>query len=149
MRSWSIRLAGKLLLNRRKLVWALPGNTCGRPYTENWPVPLTYVRSCTRYYLGRSFGIDSWKNLKKIWKKKFFFENFSQNHLLLPYILDFENLSKSITRKILVVGIYGRSPLFRLIERKNLSPHWPSLVELYAWGSNFTKIALNSFGAPL
>ena len=46
----------------------------------------------------------------------------------------------------MVVGIYGRSPLFRLIERKNLSPHWPSLVELYGWAPNFCEISLASFG---
>ena len=30
---------------------------------------------------------------------------FKKPNVLLPYILDFENLSKSITRKIMVVGI--------------------------------------------
>ena len=36
-------------------------------------------------------------------------------------LADFENLSKSITRKILVGGIYGWSPLVRLIEPERLA----------------------------
>ena len=36
-------------------------------------------------------------------------------------LADFENLSKSITRKILVGGIYGWSPLIRVIEPVTLT----------------------------
>ena len=62
-------------------------------------------------------------SLASIFEKKFI--KIFQNHVLLPYILDFENLSKSITRKILVGGIYGWSPLIGLIETVILTPHLP------------------------
>ncbi len=68
--------------------------------------------------------------LKKIAKfPEFFFKIstiFGQILAIFGEILaDFENLSKSITRKILVGGIYGWSPLIGLIESFNLSPHLP------------------------
>ena len=62
------------------------------------------------------FGID--------FDKKNVHKNFPKSRTK-PYILDFENLSKSITRKILVGGIYGWSLLIRLIETVILTPHLP------------------------
>ena len=38
-------------------------------------------------------------------EKNFFFHFWGRNHVLLPVVWDFENLSMSITRKILARGI--------------------------------------------
>ena len=63
-----------------------------------------------QYVLEHSESIPDKKNQKKnfelfLKKQRTTALCFKKPNVLLPYILDFENLSKSITRKIMVGGI--------------------------------------------